>query len=88
MAWKANTSALFERRLGISPRERGPHCDDNKTCPDIWQLINGDVAVIGQDCTAAYAARLPEGVALATDERLVVLPGAVLSDAKVDIPDA
>ncbi|TKA08722.1 hypothetical protein [Actinacidiphila oryziradicis] len=56
--------------------------------PDIWQLDNGDIAVIGRDLTAAYRPQLPEGVALAPDERLVVIPGNMLSAAKADIADA
>ncbi|MFE9061565.1 hypothetical protein [Streptomyces violaceusniger] len=46
------------------------------------------MAVIGQDLTETYETRLPEGVALGIGERLVVIPGNVLSHAKKDIPDA
>lgn len=35
-----------------------------------------------------YKGRLPDGVGIAEDERLVILPGAMLSVAKKDIPDA
>ncbi|WP_049566771.1 hypothetical protein [Streptomyces sp. SBT349] len=85
--WEANPSALFTRRLGKSAAELGT-TDDDETCPDIWQLDNGDIAVIGRDLTAAYRQRLPEGVSLNADERLVVIPGVMLSTAKADIPDA
>lgn len=85
--WEADPSALFERRLGRTAQELG-NSDDDDDCPDIWQLENGDVAVIGRDLTAAYSAHLPAGVSLAADERLVVIPGNMLSAAKVDIPDA
>jgi hypothetical protein len=85
--WDANPAALFERRLGKSPKELG-NTDGATDCPDIWQLDNGDIAVIGRDLTAAYRSRLPEGVTLAHDERLVVIPGNTLSAAKDDIPDA
>ncbi|RKN09686.1 hypothetical protein [Streptomyces radicis] len=86
-AWEADPSALFARRLGRTAAELG-NSKDKDDCPDIWQLDNGDVAVIGRDLTAAYGARLPEGVTLAPDERLVVIPGNMLSAAKEDIPDA
>lgn len=86
-AWEADPAALFLRRLGRSARELG-NSGDKKECPDIWQLDNGDVAVIGRDLTAAYLPRLPRGVSLAPDERLVVIPGNMLSAAKADIPDA
>ena len=86
-AWEADPSALFVRRLGKSAQELG-NSGDKKECPDIWQLDNGDIAVIGRDLTADYAPRLPHGVTLGPDERLVVIPGNMLSAAKTDIPDA
>jgi hypothetical protein len=86
-AWEADPSALFEGRLGKSAEELGSS-DKQDECPDIWQLSNGDIAVIGRDLTDTYHSRLPEGVAVGPDERLVVIPGAMLSAAKVDIPDA
>lgn len=86
-AWEADPSALFTRRLGKSAKELG-HSDGRDDCPDIWQLDNGDVAVIGRDITDAYRHRLPDGVLLSSDERLVVVPGSMLSAAKADIPDA
>ncbi|MFF3753387.1 hypothetical protein ACFYYH_23435 [Streptomyces sp. NPDC002018] len=86
-AWEADPSALFERRLGKSAEELG-HSDGKDACPDIWQLDNGDIAVIGRDLTSHFATRLPEGVSLAADERLVVIPGNMLGAAKPDIADA
>ncbi|WP_283137074.1 hypothetical protein [Rhizohabitans arisaemae] len=86
-AWDADPTALFQKRLGKSAKDLG-RSDDRDDCPDIWQLDNGDIAVIGRDLTAAYRARLPEGVSLAPDERLVVIPGIMLSMAKPDIADA
>jgi hypothetical protein len=86
-AWEADPSALFERRLGKSAAELG-NSDGREQCPDIWQLDNGDVAVIGRDLTSAYLAHLPQGVAIGSDERLIVIPGNMLSAAKADIPDA
>ncbi|SHK79135.1 hypothetical protein [Actinacidiphila paucisporea] len=85
--WEADPSALFVRRLGKSAAETG-NSDGREECPDIWQLDNGDVAVIGRDLTDAYGPRLPVGVALGPDERLIVIPGTMLSAAKADIPDA
>ncbi|WP_405798589.1 hypothetical protein [Streptomyces sp. NBC_01506] len=85
--WEADPSALFERRLGKTAQELG-NSKDTDDCPDIWQLDNGDIAVIGRDLTAAYSAALPTGVSLSPDERLVVIPGNMLSAAKKDIPDA
>ncbi|MET9484218.1 hypothetical protein [Streptomyces sp. NPDC006638] len=85
-AWEADPSASFERRLGKPPQELGNSAGVDE-CPDIWQLDNGDIAVIGRDLTAAYEDRLPAGVSLADDERLVVIPGNTLRAAKPDIAD-
>jgi hypothetical protein len=85
--WEADSKAGFRRRLGKSALEL-EDSDNDLQCPDIWELDNGDVAVIGRDLTAAYSTRLPEGVGVADDERLVVIPRDMLVAAKPDIPDA
>ncbi|MEU6866039.1 hypothetical protein ABZ924_22750 [Streptomyces sp. NPDC046876] len=84
--WEADASASFARRLGKSAQELGSSKDEDE-CPELWELDNGDVVVIGRDLTEAYASRLPAGVALAPDERLVVIPGIMLRSAKPDIAD-
>jgi hypothetical protein len=43
--------------------------------------------VIGRDLTDAYTNRLPEGVTVLRDERLVVIPRAMIIAAKPDILD-
>ncbi len=43
--WEADPSALFTHRLGKSAAELG-NTDGKTGCPDIWQLDNGDVAVM------------------------------------------
>lgn len=85
--WEADPSALFVRRLGQSAKELGNTRDDDG-CPDIWELGNGDIAIVGRDLTDAYAERLPADVTIASDERLVVIPGNMLRSAKPDIADA
>lgn len=85
--WEADPSALFVRRLGKSAREL-QETKDEDGCPDIWELDNGDVAVIGRDLTDVYASRLPAGVTIASDERLVIISGKMLRSAKPDIADA
>lgn len=86
-AWHADLSASFHRRLGRSPEELGM-TSGNGECPDIWELDNGDVVVIGQDLTSTYMSRLPDGVSIAPAERLVVIPRQTILAAKRDIPDA
>ncbi|HEX6347343.1 hypothetical protein [Umezawaea sp.] len=84
--WEANPVAQFAKRLGMSAAQLGITNDD-PSCPDVWELSNGDVAVIGRDLTTAYCSRLPEDVHIGADERLVVIPGVMLRAAKADIPD-
>jgi hypothetical protein len=85
--WEADSSAAFLRRLGKSSHELGQTSGD-ASCPDMWELDNGDVVVIGTDLTEAYGARLPDGVSVDPGERLVVIPRATILAAKADIPDA
>lgn len=85
--WEADPSATFARRLGRSAAELGD-TSGGSGCPDIWELDNGDIAVISRDLTAAYTARLPSDVTVAADERLVIIPRNMLIAAKADIPDA
>ena len=95
--WEAEPQASFARRLG-KPAKEITFVDEGGTgdaaskirqgCPEIWELSNGDVAVIGRDLTEPYAGRLPDGVSVAQDERVVVIPQGMLAAAKKDIPDA
>ncbi|WP_017540101.1 MULTISPECIES: hypothetical protein [Nocardiopsis] len=85
--WDADPSAGFRRRLGKTAAELDKsRLDDD--CPEIWELDNGDIAVVGRDATDRYADRLPSGVTVGPDERLVVIPGIMLRAAKPDIPNA
>lgn len=84
--WEADSTASFLRRLGKSSHELG-QTSGNSSCPDIWELDNGDIAVIGQDLTADYKARLPEDVSVDPGERLVIIPRKTIIAAKTDIPD-
>jgi hypothetical protein len=85
--WEADPSASFSRRWGKSSQELG-QTSGNTGCPDIWELSNGDVVVIGRDLTDNYLAQLPEGVSVGPDERLVVIPRRTVIAAKADIADA
>ncbi|MGP4050220.1 hypothetical protein [Streptomyces sp. 2A115] len=73
------------RRLGASPRERGSLNGD--TCPDIFELSDGNFAVIGTDRTDALDGELPTDAARADYERIVVISRETLVRAKRDIPD-
>ncbi|GII89810.1 hypothetical protein [Sinosporangium siamense] len=88
--WEADPQAEFVKRWGKHPADFDdpPITTKSPSCPDIWELDNGDVAVIGWDLTEAYMSRLPDGVAISPGERLVVIPHQVIVAAKKDIPDA
>jgi hypothetical protein len=84
--WEADGSASFSRRLGKSAEELDA-TGGRDGCPDIWELDNGDIAVIGRDLTASYQGRIPADARVAADERIVVIPRRTLLAAKPDIPD-
>lgn len=85
--WDADPAAGFRRRLGKSAHELGS-TGGTASCPELWELDNGDVAVIGTELTEAYKGRLPAGVSIDPGERLVVIPRSTIVSAKADIPDA
>ncbi|MEV6799492.1 hypothetical protein AB0M91_14250 [Micromonospora rifamycinica] len=85
--WQADTSAELTRRWGKSSHELGNTSGDG-SCPDIWELSNGDIAMIGHDATDEYLSRLPDGVSIDPGERLIIVPRSTVIAAKVDIPDA
>jgi hypothetical protein len=74
------------RRIGAAPRERGSQT--GQTCPDVFELEDGNFAVIGREATAELDGELPHDAARADDERIVVITRETLVRAKVDIPDA
>jgi hypothetical protein len=84
--WNADPAANFRRRLGKSAHELGT-TTGSASCPEIWELENGDIAVIGTELTASYRDRLPGGVKIDPGERLVVIPRSMMISAKPDIPD-
>jgi len=85
--WAVDSDATFVRRLGKSATQLG-NTSQGKTCPDIWELSNGDIAIVGTDMTEAFADRLPGDVLVGAHERLVVIPRNMLVAAKPELPDA
>jgi hypothetical protein len=84
--WDADPAACFIRRLGKSAHELGSTTGD-ASCPELWELDNGDIAVIGTELTSAYRDRLPAGVSIDRHESLIVIPRSTIVSAKADIPD-
>lgn len=80
-------NSLFVRRLGQDPHEGGATTIALRGCPDIFELDNGDFAIIGLDITD-LAAQLPPSASCGPDEKMIRLPRKTLVLAKGDIPDA
>lgn len=59
-----------------------------ETCPDIFELSDGNFAVIGTEATAELDDLLPSDAARADYERIVIVSRETLVRAKEDIPDA
>ncbi len=71
------------RRLGSSPKER---CLSEATCPDVFELADGDFAVIGRDMTEQLRGLLPDDAGCGADERIVVVSRETLVHAGRDLP--
>ena len=76
---------VFIRRLGQDPHANGAQTECLRGCPDIWELEDGDFAVIGKDITE-FARKLPASASCGPDERMVRLPRRILVGARGDIP--
>ena len=78
---------MFVKRLGLDPQANGVQCAGCQGCPDIWEMEDGDFAIIGEDITTAAIAKLPSIAGCAPGERIIRLPRRVLVNAKRDIPN-
>ena len=77
---------IFIKRIGPDPHAGGAQSVGCHGCPDIWELDDGDFAVIGIDITS-LAGSLPASAGCGPDERIVRIPRKTLVLAKTDIPD-
>jgi hypothetical protein len=78
---------MFLRRIGPEPDANVLQCSGCRGCPDIWELDNGDFAIIGMDITSVAIASLPPTAGCAPDEKIIRLPRKLLVNAKRHIPD-
>jgi hypothetical protein len=78
---------MYLKRLGPDPHANGAKSVGCSGCPDIFELDNGDFAIIGADMTAT-AGLLPPSAGCGPDERIVRIPRRTLVLAKSDIPDS
>ena len=77
---------MFVKRLGPDPHAGGAKTYGCQGCPDIWEMEDGNFAVIGTDVTT-LASNLPPTASCGPDERIVKIPRKTLVLAKGDIPD-
>jgi hypothetical protein len=78
---------MFLRRLGPDPHANGTKTYACQGCPDIFELTDGNFAIIGSDITAAASSQLPPSANCGPDERIIKIPRKTLVLAKRDIPD-
>lgn len=76
----------FLRRIGPDPHANGQQTPALQNCPDIWELADGDFAIIGIDITDQAQTVMPPTAGCGPDERVVRVPRRILVDAKADIP--
>jgi hypothetical protein len=77
----------FVRRLGPDPHAGGAQSAACSGCPDIWELEDGDFAIIGITITLEAKRNLPDTAGCGLDESIVRIPRGVLLAARSDIPD-
>ena len=77
----------FLRRLGPDPHANGMQTPAVMNCPDVWELDNGDFAIIGIEMTDELKRKLPPTASCGPDERIVRVPRRILVGAKPDIPE-
>ncbi len=81
-----NANPIFLRRLGPDPHANGAKTPALKNCPDVFELADGDFAIIGIDMTAEAIPNLPATASCGPDERVVRVPRRILVLARPDIP--
>jgi hypothetical protein len=79
------TSPRFLRRLGPDPHQDGAETVACDGCPDLWELEDGNIAVIGIRITDQIRGRLPSSAGCGPDEEVVLLPRNLILAAKADI---
>jgi hypothetical protein len=75
------------RRIGPDPHAGGAQTPALAGCPDIFELENGDFAIVGRDVTSTVKGELPPGATCGPDERIISIPRKTLISAKRHIPE-
>ena len=69
---------MIARRLDTLPN---PLCQSTTACPAIFELEDGDFAIIGTDATSSLKEHLPPGSGCANHESIVRIPRVVFLGA-------
>lgn len=69
---------MFSRRISSTPTPQTGNSSGANGCPDIWELKNGDFAIIGFRPTLELRNALPDDAGIEPDEDMVVIPRNVL----------
>lgn len=78
--------AMILRRLGTPPSQRASaECVACNNCPDLFELADGDFAIIGSDVTDEVVSHLPSDAGCGAGERIVKIPRLVLLAAVADV---
>ena len=78
---------MFKQRIGLDPHRNGRETGGANGCPDIWELEDGNFAVIGAEKTAALRPKLPLTAGCGPDEGIIVIPRELLVEARGYIPE-
>ena len=76
---------MIKRRLGPDPHANGKATGGARGCPDIWELEDGSIMVIGARKTKELKPFLSKSVTCGPDEEIVVIPRSTLLGAAKDI---
>jgi hypothetical protein len=82
-----HVTIMLLRRIGPDPHLGGAQTPALQGCPDIFELENGDFAIVGRDLTSVVARELPPGATCGPDERIIIIPRKTLVLAKPHIPE-
>jgi hypothetical protein len=77
---------MFKRRIGPDPHRDGRFTSEAEGCPDVWELADGNFAVIGRDLTSTLRTQLPPSASCGADEGIVVIPRDLLVNIRNSIP--
>lgn len=77
---------MILRRLGPDPHANGQTSPACHGCPDVFEMEDGDFAIIGINITEEAMPHLPSCAGCGPDERIVRVPRRILVGARLDIP--